>query len=218
MVEGSFLQGSQCRLGAPARLPALMQWRAQLHASVWVKPTWRSPVVFVDGSGRRPKDPAARVVGFGICGKVGGEWCTEAGWLGPGESVTAAESTAAARGFHRCTPGGTVVTDCKSVYHMFRWLRRLKGQAAARAGTLKLTCWGLLAEAIRERPDVDLQWMRSHRSGRAEALRLGILEEWRIGNDKSDEVAKAAAGWIDMPEHLLQQHLEHNYIMQLNVL
>jgi hypothetical protein len=45
--------------------------------------------------------------------------------------------------------------------------------------------------------------MRSHRS-RAEALRLGISEEWRIGNDKADEVAKQAAGWIDLPEHLMQ--------------
>ena len=177
---------------------------------MWLKPTWRSPLVFVDGSGRHPKDLAVRVVGFGIiCGQVAGKWCTEAGWLRPGESVTAAECTAAARAFSLCIQGGTVVTDCKAVYHMFRWLRKLKGRAAAQAGTLKHTCWELLADAIRDRPDVELQWMRSHRS-RAEALRLGISENWRIGNDKADELAKQAAGWVDLPEHLMQQHLRHS--------
>ena len=123
MAEGSTLQGSQARLGAPIRLPALVQWKAEQQDSIWLMPTWRSPLVFVDGSGRHPKDLAVRVVGFGICGQVAGKWCTEAGWLRPGESVTAAECTAAARAFSLCTQGGTVVTDCKAVYHMFRWLR-----------------------------------------------------------------------------------------------
>ena len=44
----------------------------------------------------------------------------------------------------------------------------------------------------------------------SEALRLGVPEEWRMGNDKADEVAKQAAGWIDLPEHLMQQHLQHS--------
>ncbi len=72
MAEGSTLQGSQCRLGAPTRLPALERRRAEMRESVWLKPSWRSPRVFVDGSGHHPKDPAAWVVGFGICGRMQG--------------------------------------------------------------------------------------------------------------------------------------------------
>ena len=208
MVEGSTLQGCQGRLGTSMQHPAMQRWRAELVESVWLKPAWRAPLIFVDASGRHPTDPQARVVGFGICGQVAGEWRREAGWLRAGESVTAAECIAAARGFSLCTRNGIVVTDCQAVFHMARWLRKPKGSAAAKLGKLKHTCWELLAAAVGERPDVQLRWMRSHRSG-AEALRLGISEEWRIGNDQADELAKAAARWIDLPEHLMQQHVQH---------
>jgi hypothetical protein len=58
------------------------------------------------------------------------------------------------------------------------------------------------------RPDVDLRWMRSH-CGQEEAHLLGISEVWRVGNDKADSLAKQAAGWVDLPEGLMQQHRRH---------
>jgi hypothetical protein len=143
-TESRSLQGSQARLGVALRHTAVEQWRAGQSESQWLRPTWRSPLVFVDGSGRHPKDPAIRVVGFGICGQELGGWRTEVGWLRPGESVTAAECTAAARAFSLCDHGGTVVTDCKAVYQMFRWLPRAPGRAAVAAGTLKHPYWEML--------------------------------------------------------------------------
>jgi len=98
-----------------------------------------------------------------------------------------------------------VVTDCKAVYDVYHWLRRPAGRAAVAAGTLAHSCWELLAEAMEARPDVQMRWMRSHRS-QAEARALGISEEWRVGNERADQVAKDAARWVDLPDKLLQQY------------
>jgi hypothetical protein len=62
-----------------------------------------------------------------------------------------------------------------------------------------------LAEAVKLRPDVQVEWMPSHRS-KAEALQLGIPEAWHIGNAKADEFAKMAARMVDLPGELLVQH------------
>ncbi len=55
------------------------------------------------------------MVGWAILALVNGEWRTEEGWLLPGESVTAAECTAAVKAFSLCMQGGRIVTDCKAV-------------------------------------------------------------------------------------------------------
>jgi ribonuclease HI len=130
------------------------------------------------------------------------------GWLLPGESVTAAECTAAARAFSTCSHGGRIVTDCKAVLDMYKWLKKPAGKAAAAAGLLKQCCWEKLAAAVELRPDVLMSWMPSHRS-KAEAMQLGIPEAWHIGNAKADELAKLAARMVDMPSDLLEQHLQH---------
>ena len=146
--EAATLESCQGLLGVPAKLSALEQWKLEQHESLWLYPAWRAKLIFVDGSGLHPKDPDARVVGWAIVALVNGEWRTEVGWLLPGESVTAAECTAAARAFSLCLHGGRIVTDCKAVYDMFGWLKKASGKAAA-AGTLKQSCWERLAEAVR---------------------------------------------------------------------
>ena len=97
----------------------MVQWRWEQHESLWLNPPWRAMLLFVDGSGLHPKDPAVRVVGWAIVALVSGEWRTEVGRLLPGESVTAAECMATARAFSLCLEGGTIVTDCKAVRDMF---------------------------------------------------------------------------------------------------
>ena len=90
MIEAATLESCQGLLGVPVKFPALEQWKLEQHESLWLNPTWRVILIFVDGSGLHPKDPDARVVGRAIVAVVNGDWRAEVGWLLPGESVTAA--------------------------------------------------------------------------------------------------------------------------------
>ena len=158
-------------MGAPAREAALEAWKAQQRESEWAPPAWRAAEVYVDASGRHPKDPAIRVVGWALCAKVAAAWQAATGWLRPGATVTAGEATATIHAVEVLEPGGRVVTDCKAVHD--RWYSIRSGRWSA--ADLSDRCWVRLAAALRARPDVQCHWMPSHRSG-AEAERLGIPE------------------------------------------
>ena len=136
LADAATPENCQGLLGVPMKLPALVQWRLEQHESLWLSPTWRAMLLFVDGSGLHPKDPEARVVGWAMAALVDGEWRSDVGWLLPGESVTAAECTAAARAFSMCLYGGRIVTDCKAVLDMYKWLKKPAGKTAAAAGRL----------------------------------------------------------------------------------
>ncbi len=69
----------------PGQGAALEAWKARQCESAWVQPPWRAAEVFVDGSGRHPKESAIRIIGWAICAKVAGVWRSVAGWLKPGE-------------------------------------------------------------------------------------------------------------------------------------
>ena len=195
------LGSCQRRLGAPAREAALEAWKAW---KVWAPPAWRAAEVYVDASGRHPKDPAIRVVGWALCAKVAGAWQAATGWLRPGATVTAGEATATIHAVEVLEPGGRVVTDCKAVHD--RWYSIRGGRWSA--ADLSDRCWVRLAAALRARPDVQCHWMPSHRSG-AEAERLGIPEAWHKGNGEADERAKQIARERDVPAVLLASHAQN---------
>ncbi len=87
----------------------------------------------------------------------------------PGESGTGAECTAAARAFSLRMQGGRIVTDCKAVYDMFVWLKKVSGQAAAAAGTFKQSCWERVAEA-------EVSWRLTGSRSCITMLRAGRLQ------------------------------------------
>ena len=87
-------------------------------------PQWRAKELYVDASGRQPKDPQVRIVGWAICCRIGGAWFTVAGWLEPGASVAAGEAVATARAVELLEMCGLIVTDCLAVKKMWDRIRR----------------------------------------------------------------------------------------------
>ena len=199
------LHSCQRLLGAPSRLEELEVWRAAQAASPWVRPHWRAKELYVDASGRQPKDPQVRIVGWAICCRNGGAWFTVAGWLEPGASVAAGEAVATARAVEVLEEHGLIVTDCQAVKTMWDRIRR---QAVAVVEGVSLPCWVLLAKALAWHPSARCAWMRSHRSAE-EARAAGYPPAWHEGNGKADEVAKQAALAHDVPPLLLARWLQH---------
>ena len=195
------LGGCQRRLGAPAKEAALGAWKAQQCESAWTAPDWRADEVFVDGSGRHPKDPAIRMVGCAVCAKVAGVWQSVKGWLRPGATVTAGEAAATVHAVEVCGPGGRIVTDCKAVYDRWHSIRN----GIRPAADLAERCWCQLAEALRARPDVQCSWMPSHKS-EAEAKQLGIPAGWHRSAGQADEAAKQISAEKDPPA-LVDSHM-----------
>ena len=111
-------------LGTPLVLPELAAWRAAFRLHVWAKPHWRASEVYADGSGRNPKDPQVRVVGWAFGAFLPSGWISAAGWLEPGATVTAGEATAVARSLELLEVGGLAVTDCQAVWKMWHRVRR----------------------------------------------------------------------------------------------
>ena len=198
------LGSCQRRLGAPAKEVALDAWKAQQQESVWAPPAWRAAEVFVDGSGRHPKDPAIRVVGWALCAQVAGVWQAVTGWLRPGATVTAGEAAATINAVEMLEQGGRVITDCKAVYTKWHSIR--SGLRSAVGGAEQ--CWSSLAAALKARPDVQCSWVPSHKS-EAEARKLGITEEWRQGNEQADAWAKKVSAERDLPAVLLASHAQN---------
>ncbi len=91
--------------GAPVLLPELEAWRSSSKESEWAPPPWRADELYADASGRNPKGPLVRVVGWATCCRLGGLWLVASGWLEHGASVAAGEAVAAARGFKLLNPG-----------------------------------------------------------------------------------------------------------------
>ena len=207
-AEANRMSGSQARLGVQMRHSGLEQWRQCQRESLWQKPAWSADVIFVDGSGLRPTDPATRVVGWAMCGRSGGGWSSACGSLLPGETVWAAEGTATARAIPCCNPGGTVVTVCLGMQRMWRRFRALGSSAIKAVAKAKHRCWEILGDATRLRPDVRVRWMPSHKTP-DELSDLGVPRHWHAGNAEADERAKAAARQQDVPEELLQQYRVH---------
>ena len=188
------------RLGAPLKEPALVAWVAQqTEQPAVVRPVWRAEEVFADASGLHPKDPAIR-------GLVGGVWQKVSGHLPIGASVCAGEAAAAACAVAACSPGGTVITDCKAVLHMWVAIRARRKGATRKA--LAGSCWQSLAEALEDRLDVHCKWMPSHLSPQ-QLVSRGWPAGWHAGNDEADKAAKAAARSKELPAALLASHRQH---------
>ena len=168
---GCRMQACQRLLGAPALLPELAVWRSSCKESTWSPPPWKADELYVDGSGRQPKEPSVRVIGWAICGKVNGVWRETSGWLEPGSTVAAGEAAATATALGLLSPGGLVVTDRQAVKRMWDRIRRKPGTVSAAAGCLPY--WVLLAEGLQRHPTARCAWMRSHRSAE-EAAASGI--------------------------------------------
>jgi hypothetical protein len=94
----SRLPGCQLLLGVPAVLPELAAWRASCRESAWTRPAWRADELYADASGRQPKEPEVRVIGWAVCSRSNSLWLVVSGWLLPGDSVAAGEAVAVARG------------------------------------------------------------------------------------------------------------------------
>ena len=197
----------QCQrvLGTPFVLKELADWKAAFRPSVWAKPPWHASEIFADGSGRNPKDPQVRVVGWAFCARLLGGWVSAAGWLEPGATVTAGEATAVARALEVLLPGGLIVTDCQAVWKM--WLRIRRSPRTVSRG-VSHPCWLLLAEALAQHPSARCEWMRSHRSAE-EARQAGYPAAWHEGNAKADEVAKKVAIACDVPGAVLAAYRRH---------
>ena len=148
-------------LGAPTLLPELAAWKASCSESVWARPQWRADELYADASGRQPKGPQVRVVGWAFCCRLNGGWFVAAGWLMPGASVVAGEAVAVARGLEVLNPWGLIVTDCLAVKKMWDRIRRKPHSVAF---GVSHPCWLLLASALAKRPTARCVWMRSHRS------------------------------------------------------
>ena len=204
-VASSLLHSCQRVLGAPCRFEELEAWRSSQVASPWVPPQWRAKELYVDASGRQPKDPQVRIVGWAICCRIGGAWFTVAGWLEPGASVAAGEAVATARAVELLEVCGLIVTDCLAVKKMWDRIRR---QPLSVVEGVSHPCWLLLARALARHPTARCAWMRSHRT--AEEARLaGYPPAWHAGNDKADEAAKKAALAHDVPLQLLTRWRQH---------
>ena len=204
-AASSQLPSCQLLLGAPALLPELLAWQSACKESTWTRPAWRADELYADASGRQPKEPEVRVVGWAVCCKIGGQWFVASGWLLPGDSVAAGEATAVARGLEMLNPGGLIVTDCLAVKRMWNRIRRNPGSVS---NGVSLPCWLLLASALAKHPTARCAWMRSHRS--AEEARLaGYPAAWHEGNARADTAAKAEALAQDVPAQLLGRHRQH---------
>jgi hypothetical protein len=204
-AASSQLHGCQKVLGAPALLPELESWRSSSMASVWAPPPWRADELYADASGRQPKEPQVRVVGWAICGRLGGLWLTASGWLEPGASVAAGEAVAVARGLELLNPWGLIVTDCLAVKRMWDRIRR---QPHTVVNGVSLPCWLLLASAMAKHPTARCVWMRSPRT-LEEARTAGYPPAWHEGNAKADAAAKAVALAHDVPPQLLGHFRRH---------
>ena len=198
-AAGSQLPLCQRVLGTPLVLPELAAWRAAFRPFVWARPQWQASEIYADGSGRNPKDPHVRVVGWAFCAKLPGGWVCTAGWLEPGATVTAGEATAVARALEVLRAGGLVVTDCQAVWKMWHRIRR-NPQAVIRG--VSHPYWLLLAEALGRHPSARCEWMRSHRS-LEEARQAGYPAAWHEGNARADAGAKAVALARDVPGTVL---------------
>ena len=174
-AEGAARPLCQKVLGTPLVLPELEAWRSALRPAVWAKPRWRATEIYADGSGRNPKDPQVRVVGWAFCANVGGRWVCATGWLEVGASVTAVEATAVARSLEVLEQGGLVITDCQAVWRMWHRIRRNPKSVSC---GVSQPCWLLLAEALRLHPTARCEWMCSHRT-LEEALQAGYPPAWR---------------------------------------
>ncbi len=144
---GGSLKACQRLPGAPALLSDLAAWRRDCTESVWTPPPWNSDELYVDGSGRQPKKPHARVIGWAVCGKVRCVWHEASGRLEPGSTVIAGKATAAAHAVELLNPHGLVVADCQAVKRMRDRIRTEPGSVSALAG--RLPRWVLLAEPLR---------------------------------------------------------------------
>jgi hypothetical protein len=65
-AASSLLRSCQRVLGAPCRFEELDAWRSSQAASPWVPPQWKAKELYKDASGRQPKDPEVRIVGWAI--------------------------------------------------------------------------------------------------------------------------------------------------------
>jgi hypothetical protein len=204
-AASSQLQGCQRVLGAPTLLPELAAWRASCKESVWAPPPWRADELYADASGRNPKEPQVRVVGWAVCCKHNGLWLVASGWLLPGASVAAGEAVAVARGLVMLNPWGLIVTDCLAVKRMWDRIRR---QPHSVVNGVSLPCWLLLASALAKHPTARCVWMRSHRSAE-EARAAGYPPAWHEGNARADTAAKAEALAQDVPSQLLGRFRRH---------
>ena len=141
-AASSQLPGCQSLLGVPAVQPELAVWRASCGESAWTRPAWRADELYADASGRQPKEPEVRVVGWAVCCRSNGQWFVVSGWLLPGDSVAAGEATAVARGLEMLNPWGLIITDCLAVKRMWDRIRR---QPQSVVNGVSLPCWMLLA-------------------------------------------------------------------------
>jgi ribonuclease HI len=197
-------------LGTPLVLQELAEWKAAFRPFVWVKPPWQASEIYADGSGRNPKDPQVRVVGWAFCANLPGGWVSAAGWLEPGATVTAGEATAVARALELLMVGGLVVTDCQAVWKMWHRIRR-NPRTVSRG--VSHPCWLLLADALGRHPSARCEWMRSHRSAE-EARQAGYPAAWHEGNAKADAAAKVAALAHDVPGAVLAAYWRHKEVAE----
>ena len=123
-------------------LPELVAWRSAFRPFVWTRPQWHASEIYADASGRNPKDPHVRVVGWAFCSRRQGGWVPTSGWLEPGVSVAAGEAVAVARALEVLEIGGLVITDCFAVWRMWHRIRR-NPQAVMNGASHP--CWLLLA-------------------------------------------------------------------------
>jgi ribonuclease HI len=192
-------------LGTPLVLQELAVWRAAFRPFVLAKPQWMASEIYADGSGRNPKDPQVRVVGWAFCARLHGRWVSAAGLLEPVATVTAGEATAVARAVELLMVGGLVVTDCQAVWKMWHRIRR-NPRAVSRG--VSHPCWLLLAEALDRHPTARCEWMRSHRTA-AEAQEAGYPAAWHEGNAQADTAAKEVALARDVPGAVLAAYRRH---------
>ena len=126
-------------------LPELVTWRASYKESVWTPPLWRADELYADASGRNPKEPQVRVVGWAICCRLNGLWLVASGRLVLGASVAAGEAMAVARGLELLNPWGLLVTGCFAVKRMWDRIRR---QPHSVVSGVNHPCWLVLASAL----------------------------------------------------------------------